>query len=336
MKKFLGILLTTTMFLTLIIIPSTLVTAEEFVDGVWNFTVEGTEATITLYSGTESTATIPSTVSDGTNSYTVTAIGTTSGSVSIDDKNAVKLVNITLPDTIKTIKDKAFFGRGKNATINFPEGLETIGFAAFYNSGADGALRELVFPSTLKSIGRRAFYSCSNIQSITFKSQAAPAIENAGGKEAFWAVSKNAKVYYPADGTGYDDANWRYFFSSANAAPAEGTSALTFEAIGGQPVENGIQAVNLTGGDTVAAATAVESVSIADSDATPGALIVAFYTADMNLLDITSVVVAAEAYQDGMALIHIGHDIPEGCETMKVMFWNNLQDIQPIFEAITK
>ena len=51
--------------------------------------------------------------------------------------------------------------RGKKVVV--PEGITKIDFGCFMNSDA----KEVVFPSTLKEIGWRAFYGCENIKNIT-------------------------------------------------------------------------------------------------------------------------------------------------------------------------
>ena len=52
--------------------------------------------------------------------------------------------------------------RGKKVVV-VPEGITKIDFGCFMNSDA----KEVVFPSTLKEIGWRAFYGCKNIKNIT-------------------------------------------------------------------------------------------------------------------------------------------------------------------------
>ena len=226
MKKYLSILLSLCLMVNILSIPSSVAVAATY-EGVWEFTADGPEATITSYTGTEGTVTIPSTVSDGTNTYTVTSVG--GGSASIDPGGV--LVDVTLPSTIKKINDKAFLSMAKGGfNITFNEGLEEIGKQAFYNTNKKGdTLLNIVFPSTLKTIGAGAFYYCSRTTSITFTSINAPEITNNGNsKEAFWNLGANPVIYYPSNGIGYEDPVFRDEFSSTNAMPVEGTNALTF------------------------------------------------------------------------------------------------------------
>ncbi|MGN1113794.1 MAG: leucine-rich repeat protein [Oscillospiraceae bacterium] len=96
------------------------------------------------------------------------------------------LEEIYLPTTLKAIPDSCFSNctslkyvnpdrTGETVVNKFPEGLETIGASAFRNGdNACPITGEVVFPSTLKSIGNHAFYAWSEgyktnkITSITF------------------------------------------------------------------------------------------------------------------------------------------------------------------------
>ena len=51
----------------------------------------------------------------------------------------------------------------REKVVVVPEGIAKIDFGCFMNSDA----KEVVFPSTLKEIGWRAFYGCENIKNIT-------------------------------------------------------------------------------------------------------------------------------------------------------------------------
>lgn len=104
---------------------------------------EGADNTYKGYSGTlNGTITIPETVedADGTN-WTVVAIGTCAfineRGFYVDDnvKNKKKLIRLDfeLPSTIEHIEEAAFY-QAYACTINFPEGLKTIGRQAFYRS----------------------------------------------------------------------------------------------------------------------------------------------------------------------------------------------------------
>ena len=90
------------------------------------------------YSGTlNNTITIPEKVTYQSKDWTVTAIGTCAfinerGTYDGNAKKAIQ-VNFVLPSTIEHIEEAAFY-QAYACTINFPEGLKTIGRQAFYRS----------------------------------------------------------------------------------------------------------------------------------------------------------------------------------------------------------
>lgn len=82
------------------------------------------------------------------------------GSCAFYNNPSLKSVNI--PAKVKTIKSQAFYECGLTDLV-IPEGVQTIGDYAFYNN----LLKNLTLPSTIKSIGERAFDSYSGyLQSI--------------------------------------------------------------------------------------------------------------------------------------------------------------------------
>ena len=81
--------------------------------------------------------------------YTVTAIGDNA----FYNQNYTSPSTITIPGTVKTIGDNAFKSCGLTI-VEIPEGVTTIGNNAFYSCTI---YEELILPSTLTSIGTRAF-----------------------------------------------------------------------------------------------------------------------------------------------------------------------------------
>lgn len=78
------------------------------------------------------------------------------------------LRKVILHNGVRKIRDYAFRFSKRLATINFPEGLETIGIRAFYPSNMVRA----VFPNSLKRIGAEAFYHNERLLYIKFLSNA--------------------------------------------------------------------------------------------------------------------------------------------------------------------
>lgn len=106
---------------------------------------------------------IPSTANDGTNNYTVTAVGDLSFY-----KNS-NLTAVTIPGSVTTIGNSAFYMCIKLDKITLNEGLVTISDRAFGSethgggqsggSGAPHASGNLNMPSTVKYVGTGAFTS---------------------------------------------------------------------------------------------------------------------------------------------------------------------------------
>lgn len=102
--------------------------------------------------------TIPATVSDGENTFTVTTIGKQSF------YKATGLTSIVLPGTVTSIKGDAFKGCKKMESVTFGEDLEEIGSAAF--SGCE-SLTDVVIPDKVTYIDEETFNECYSLETVT-------------------------------------------------------------------------------------------------------------------------------------------------------------------------
>ena len=75
------------------------------------------------------------------------------------------LKSISLPEEVTAIGDYAFYSCAGLILMSFPAGLTTIGYSAFYN--CDG-LTSISFPVGLKTIDRSAFNSCDALTEVLF------------------------------------------------------------------------------------------------------------------------------------------------------------------------
>ena len=147
----------------------------EFTVTFWS---EGGEITITRYTGTADTLVIPAAIA----MYPVTEIG-----VSAFD-GCGSLVAVTLPDSIKNIRDRAFHSCAALKEINIPDKTVNIGSDAFNGCGS---LTEVTIPDGLVSIGSGAFDGCSKLSFLIIPDSVAEI-----GSQAFRGCDKLGEVYY--------------------------------------------------------------------------------------------------------------------------------------------
>lgn len=83
---------------------------------------------------------------------------------------ATAVTSIEIPYSVKTIGDRAFYKTTSLSSITFAKdrsgqtSLESIGEYAFYQ---DTSLTSLEIPSSVKTIGKKAFYGAENLETLT-------------------------------------------------------------------------------------------------------------------------------------------------------------------------
>jgi hypothetical protein len=120
------------------------------------YSVQGTNATITGYTGTSTTPVIPATFTEGGITLTVTALGVRAFQLKSN------LTSITLPITLTSIGDQAFQYCSSLTSIIIPPSVTSIGSFAFYGCIP---LSSIIIPSSVTSIGSYVFTNC-NLVSI--------------------------------------------------------------------------------------------------------------------------------------------------------------------------
>ena len=135
----------------------------------YNINDDGKTATVTYesaslpsfsgpaYSALSGSVTIPSKVSSGGVTYTVTGIGNRAFI------GCTGLTSVTFPNSIISIGEYAFYGCSGISSVTLPPNLTSIESYVFQDCSG---LKSITIPSTVTSIGREAFTDCSSLASI--------------------------------------------------------------------------------------------------------------------------------------------------------------------------
>lgn len=78
----------------------------------------------------------------------------------MDRGGCINLANVTIPSSVTSIEEEAFFCCSLLANVNIPNSVISIGDKAFYDCYS---LTSMTIPSSVISIGDEAFYGCSNL-----------------------------------------------------------------------------------------------------------------------------------------------------------------------------
>ena len=122
-----------------------------------NYTVEVSDA----YYVTDAEVVIPETVSYGSHTYTVTAIGNSA----FISKRGIQ--SISIPNTVTEIKGYAFQNCDSLTKLVIPDSVTKIHDYAFYKANG---LETITIPESVTAIGSYAFSTCSNLTSVTILS----------------------------------------------------------------------------------------------------------------------------------------------------------------------
>lgn len=128
--------------------------AQEF-----TYEIDGDEAVITGYNGSNADMVIPSTI-DG---LSVTSIGNSAF------YNNKKISSVTIPDSVTDIGESAFENCDSLTTVTMGDGVKFIEQRAFYDCDK---LTEVTFSQNLKRIENKAFKGCEALESIEIPASA--------------------------------------------------------------------------------------------------------------------------------------------------------------------
>lgn len=154
-----------------------------------NGTTPGTVSIKAKTLPTKTSYTLPSSATNGSDSYTVTAIDASGF------KGMTNLSGCEVPSSITTIGASAFMNCKSLASITLPSTLKTIADNTFWNCVALAGTVDLSNVST--SIGTAAFYNCTSLTGVTL-SESLPTLS----ARAFSKCSALTAVTIPAGITG--------------------------------------------------------------------------------------------------------------------------------------
>ena len=182
---------------------------------------------ITSYSGYETEVVVPATI-DG---YTVVGIQSFHTTEGYSDPNVV-VRKVTLPDTVTYIADDAFYDSDDWSAkthsalreIVLPQSLKTIGKNAFYHNYY---LQKIDIPAGVTEIGRGAFASCSNLNEITIRGENTLLHGGAFGEKSGYSVGAFAgKLRELHQQWLYDDSASDFFIWKGQLLDYKGTSKM--------------------------------------------------------------------------------------------------------------
>lgn len=140
------------------------------VDGI-NYSVITNTTTVKVTSSTSyvGSAIIPSNVSNGISTYTVTSIESSAF------MNCTGLTAIGIPSTVTSFETNAFYGCTNLASINIPSSVTSLGTQVFCNCTS---LTAVTIPNSVTVLGNATFANCSNLTSVSIGNSVTSIVSN--------------------------------------------------------------------------------------------------------------------------------------------------------------
>ena len=200
--------------------------------GDWTYSVSDNQATITGYSGAGGAVDIPAVV----NEISVVKVGDGWPPIFGDENTTV--TSVTIPDSVTSIGDDAFYECTNLASVTIPDSVTSIGDYAFYDCLS---LTSITIPDSVTSIGTSAFRSCTSLASITI-----PESVTSIGYRAFDSCTSLASITIPESVT---SIGYSAFRSCANLTSVTIPDSVT--SIGSYAFYNCTSLTSITIGNSV-------------------------------------------------------------------------------------
>ena len=184
------------------------------------------DVTVTGYSGSSNDITLPTTVTYGSENYTVTCVGTNAFK---NFKNSNVALKVTIPDTYDTIDTEAFQYCKGLSSITIPGSITNIGYHAFDGSG----LTSVTFSEGTNPLkfGAKPFMNCTSLTALTIPARTSSITNNPiDGCTSLQTLSveSGSSNFYAQDNTLYaanEDA-----YSLISYAPGSTVTSITIPA----------------------------------------------------------------------------------------------------------
>ncbi|MGM9551004.1 MAG: leucine-rich repeat protein, partial [Clostridia bacterium] len=170
------------------------------------------------------------------------------------------LASITIPDSVTSIGDSAFYGCSSLASITIPDSVTSIGNLTLAHCSS---LSSITIPDSVTSIESHAFYRCSSLESITI-----PDSVTRIGSYAFSGCSSLASITIPDGVTGiwegaFDDCSSLSSITIPDSVTSIGDSAfLSCSSLASITIPDSVTRI---GCYAFAICSSLESITIPDS-----------------------------------------------------------------------
>ena len=169
---------------------------------------------LTAYTGNEAVVTIPK---------GVTAIGKNVFSWIDNVGDRIGIEKVILPEGVKSLGEMAFSGCKNLKEINFPSTLKTVNYGAFAQCG----FTEVTVPKTLKLTMNDGgmFQSCENLEKVTLQQGL-----TSMGYAMFWECENLKEVYIPSSVKTVGASSFENYENLEKAVLAEGVKTIDWYA----------------------------------------------------------------------------------------------------------